>query len=156
MGSSAAMTRGNHRVKRRFITGVLRDTRAAAIVEFALVVPILFMLVWGIISFSRAYQRLNALSASLREGARVASTLDSIVTLPNRSTTVKTHIRTFSSAFGYPVDTSQVTVDASSGVDVRVRVVNYPIFAGISFIGGLSSITVTREAIFRCERACGI
>ena len=152
------MTRGNHRVKRPFIAEFLRGTRAAAIVEFALVVPILFMLVWGIISFSRAYQRLNALSSSLREGARVASTLDSIVTVPARTDSVKIHIYTFSSAFGFPVDTSQVTVDAvtGGGADVRVGVVNYPIFAGISFIGGLSSITVTREAIFRCERSCGI
>jgi Flp pilus assembly protein TadG len=132
----------------------LRKTRAAAIVEFALVVPILFLLVWGIISFSRAYQRLNALTSSLREGARVASTLDSIVTLGGRTTTIKTSIRTFSSAFGYAVDTSLVTVDASSGTDVRVRVVNYPIFSGLSFVGGLSSITVSREAVFRCERNC--
>lgn len=132
----------------------LRQSRAAAIVEFALVVPILFLLVWGIISFSRAYQRLNALSSSLREGARVASTLDSIVTVPNRTLEVKTAIRTFSGAFGYAVDTSLVTVNASSGTDVSVSVANYPIFSGISFLGGLSSITVTRQAIFRCERNC--
>ena len=143
-------------LKRLGVKGFLRRTRAAAIVEFALVVPILFLLVWGIISFSRAYQRLNALSSSLREGGRVASTLDSVVTVPNRSNTVKAHIRSFSTAFGYPVDTSLVTVDASSGTDVRVRVVNYPIFAGLNFLGGLSSITVSREAIFRCERSCGL
>ena len=143
-------------MKKRFSpTRFLRKTRAAAIVEFALVVPILFLLVWGVISFSRAYQRLNALTSSLREGARVASTLDSIVTVPNRTTRVRTAIATFSGAFGYTVDTSLVTVDASSGVDVRVRVVNYPIFSGLSFVGGLSSITVSREAIFRCERNCG-
>jgi Flp pilus assembly protein TadG len=132
-----------------------RNTRAAAVVEFALVVPILFLLVWGIISFSRAYQRLNALSSSLREGARVASTLDALVTDAAKRTMVRTSIHTFSSAFGYTVDTSLVTIDASSGVDVRVGVVNYPIFNGLSFVGGLSSITVTREAVFRCERACG-
>jgi Flp pilus assembly protein TadG len=142
-------------IKRLSAERFLKRTRAAAIVEFALVVPILFLLVWGIISFSRAYQRLNALTSSLREGARVASTLDSIVTFASRRTTVKTSIRTFSTAFGYAVDTSLVTVDASSGTDVRVRVVNYPIFSGLSFVGGLSSITVSREAVFRCERNCG-
>lgn len=145
-------------LKRPGMKRFFRRTRAAAVVEFALVVPILFLIVWGIISFSRAYQRLNALSSSLREGARVASTMDSIVTVPNRSNTIKAHIYTFSSAFGFAVDTSLVTVDAATGggADVRVRVVNYPIFAGISFIGGLSSITVSREAIFRCERACDL
>lgn len=142
--------------QRRAISRFLRRTRAAAIIEFALVVPILFLIVWGIISFSRAYQRLNSLSASLREGARVASTLDSLVSLSSRQTQVRAHISTFSGAFGYAVDTNQVTIDASTGTDVRVRVVNYPIFSGISFIGNLSAITVSREAIFRCERACGL
>ncbi len=132
-----------------------RNTRGAAIIEFALVVPILFLLVWGIISFSRGYQRLNALSSSLREGARVASTLDSVVSVAGRRTAVRTAIRSFSGAFGYLVDTSLVTVDASSGVDVSVGVVNYPIFGGLNFLGIMSSITVNRNAVFRCERACG-
>ena len=141
-------------MKRFSLSRFRRQTRAAAIIEFALVVPILFLLVWGIISFSRAYQRLNALSSSLREGARVASTLDSIVTVSGRTLKVKTAIRTFSGAFGYPIDTSLVVVDATNGADVKVGVVNYPIFSGLSFVGGLSSITVTREAVFRCERNC--
>ena len=143
-------------MKRLYLSRFLRRTGGAAVIEFALVVPILFLMVWGIISFSRAYQRLNALTSSLREGARTASTLDSVVSVGNRTVQIKAKIRTFSSAFGFPVDTSLVTVDASSGTDVRVRVVNYPIFAGISFVGGLSGITVSREAVFRCERACGI
>ena len=141
-------------MKRLGFSRFLRRTRAAAVVEFALVVPILFLLVWGIISFSRAYQRLNALNSSLREGARTASTLDSIVSLSNRTDTIKATIHSFSAAFGFTVDTSLVTVDATNGADVKVSVVNYPIFSGISFVGGLSSITVSREAIFRCERNC--
>jgi Flp pilus assembly protein TadG len=141
-------------LKRFSLKRFLRKTRAAAVIEFALVVPILFMLVWGIISFTRAYQRLNALTSSLREGARMASTLDSLTTLASRRTQVRSSIHTFSSAFGYTVDTAQVTIDVLSGggADVRVRVVNYPIFSGLTFIGGLSGITVTREAVFRCER----
>jgi Flp pilus assembly protein TadG len=143
-------------MKRLSARRFLRQTRAAAIVEFALVVPILFMLVWGIISFSRAYQRLNALTSSLREGARVASTLDNLTTDASKRTLVRSAIHTFSTAFGYPVDTSLITINASTITgDVRVGVSNYPIFSGLSFVGGLSSITVTREAVFRCERSCG-
>jgi Flp pilus assembly protein TadG len=135
-----------------------RNTSAAAVIEFALVVPILFMLVWGIISFTRAYQRLNALTSSLREGARVASTLDSLASLGSRRSQVWSHMNTFSSAFGYKIDTTQVTIDVATGAgaDVRVRVVNYPIFSGLTFLGGLSGITVSREAVFRCERECGL
>jgi Flp pilus assembly protein TadG len=131
----------------------LRQRKGAAILEFALVVPILFMMVWGIISFSRAYQRMNALTAALREGARSASTMDSIRTVPNRTTSVKNTITNFSSAFGYTVDVTQVSVSTTAN-DVTVSVTNYPIFSGISFLGGLSSITITRQATFRCERNC--
>jgi Flp pilus assembly protein TadG len=131
-----------------------RSTRAAAIIEFALVVPILFLLVWGILSFSRAYQRMNALTSSLREGARVASTLDSLVTSPSQQQNVRSRIYNFSSSFGYPVDTSLVTVDGSSGTEVHVSVTNYPLFAGLNFVGGLSSITISRDAVFRCEQLC--
>ena len=141
--------------KRLSLKRLLRQTRAAAIVEFALVVPILFLLVWGIISFSRAYQRLNALTSALREGARVASTLDNLTTDASKRTIVLTAIRTFSSAYGYAVDTTRVTIDASSLIDVKVRVTAYPIFSGLNFVGGLSGITVSRSAIFRCERSCG-
>jgi Flp pilus assembly protein TadG len=142
-------------MKRLTLGSFRRDTRGAAIVEFALVVPILFLMVWGIISFTRAYQRLNALTSSLREGARTASTLSSLVSSAAQRTLVKTTISNFSTAFGYTVDTSLVTVDASSTVDVRVSVTNYPLFSGINFLGGLSGITVNRVAIFRCERDCG-
>ncbi len=130
-----------------------RGDRAAAIIEFALVVPILFLMVWGIINFSRAYQRLNTLSASLREGVRYRSTLANPDTSWMRDS-VCLRVYTFSSAFGFPIDTSQIQVPASNTLDVRVRVTNYPLFSGLNFLGNtLSSIRVTREAIFRWERS---
>ena len=134
----------------------VRNQEATAIIEFALVIPIFFTMVWGIISFSRAYQRLNVLTSSLREGARVASTLDWVSPAANpaaNTTLTRTSIRSFSTAFGYPIDTAQVTVDASSGLNVRVYVTNYTLFSGLNFLGGMSSIPVTREANFRLERA---
>jgi Flp pilus assembly protein TadG len=140
-------------MKRLTLRQFLRKTTGAAIVEFALVIPILFMMVWGIFSFTRAYQRLNALTSSLREGARAASTLDSVRTVANRGDGVKAKMVTFSSAFGYTVDTSLVSISTTAS-DVTVSVTNYPIFSGINFIGNLQNITVTRQAIFRCERNC--
>ena len=127
--------------------------RGAAIVEFALVVPILFLLVWGIINFSRAYQRLNTLSATLREGARYRSTMSNPdISWMRDSVTAKAY--RFSSAFGFPLDTSRIEVPASNGFEVIVRVTSYPLFAGLNFLGTtMSSITVSRQAIFRWEKA---
>lgn len=56
---------------------VLRRTggaeRGASAVEFALVLSLLFMLVFGIIQFGLAYNRYQGLQAAAREGARIAS-----------------------------------------------------------------------------------
>lgn len=47
--------------------------RGAAAVEFAIVLPLLVMLVFGIVQFSIAYNRQQGLHAAAREGARLAS-----------------------------------------------------------------------------------
>ncbi len=50
------------------------DSGAAA-VEFALIVPILFLLIFGIVDFGRAYQAKVELAHAAREGARSYSIL---------------------------------------------------------------------------------
>jgi hypothetical protein len=54
----------------------LRDERGTSVVEFALVVPILFLIVFGIVDFSRAFYTMSSLTAAVREGARLASTME--------------------------------------------------------------------------------
>lgn len=47
--------------------------RGAAAVEFALILPLLVMLVFGIVEFSILFNRQQGLHAAAREGARVAA-----------------------------------------------------------------------------------
>ena len=47
--------------------------RGAGVVEFALVLPLLMMLVFGVVQFGLLYNRQQALHASAREGARLAA-----------------------------------------------------------------------------------
>jgi Flp pilus assembly protein TadG len=137
----------------RILKRFLRRERAAAIVEFALVVPLFVTLVWGVIMFSRAYTRLNALHSSLREGARFLAAeqyADSAV----YQNAAKARMYTFSQAFGFPIDTSRVTITyVAGGPDVTVSVTNYPLFTGLNFIGNLQAIQVTRSVVFRHEWA---
>ena len=49
------------------------DERGAAAVEFALVVPMLFVLVFGMIDFGYAINRYTVVNNATREGARAAS-----------------------------------------------------------------------------------
>lgn len=55
---------------------LLRDERGAAMVEFALVVPLLLLLIFGIAEFGRAWNINQTLADAAREGARRAVVRD--------------------------------------------------------------------------------
>ncbi len=57
-----------------------RDERGVAIVEFALVVPLLIILLLGIVEASWAFSQKNALQSVAREGARLAATREDLDT----------------------------------------------------------------------------
>lgn len=52
------------------------DEVGAAIIEFALVAPLLLALVWGIIEAGRAFYTVNSLASAVRDGARHGATCD--------------------------------------------------------------------------------
>jgi Flp pilus assembly protein TadG len=49
------------------------EERGAALVEFALAVPLLLVVIAGIVDFGFAYQRYEVITNAAREGARLAS-----------------------------------------------------------------------------------
>src|SRR5688500_19067755 len=82
-----------------------REERGAVIVEFALVVPFLFLIVFGIIDFSRAYAQLNNINSSLREGARYgAAQKDPTVA------SVQDEVIRFSTTWGIPIVRDSIDV----------------------------------------------
>lgn len=50
-----------------------RSDHGQSVIEFALVLPILLLVVFGITEFGRALMTVNVLNAAAREGARVAA-----------------------------------------------------------------------------------
>jgi Flp pilus assembly protein TadG len=52
-----------------------RDERGQSLVEFALVIPILFLVVFGIIEFCFLYESIDTVNFAAREGARVGAVL---------------------------------------------------------------------------------
>lgn len=50
----------------------MRADRGQSLVEFALLVPILILLIFGLFDFGRAIYAYNAVSNAAREGARIA------------------------------------------------------------------------------------
>lgn len=61
-----------HRAAHR-TTGRARGERGAALVEFALIVPVLLALVFGIYEFGRGYNAKVELTGAVREGARAVA-----------------------------------------------------------------------------------
>lgn len=122
-----------------------RHEHGGAVVEFALVVPIFFLFVWGAMSMSLAYQRLNILTLSLREGARFGATLN-----PGDPALVRARVDSVSSAAGFRIDPDSVGVQYFGSDSLTVGVTNYPLFLNLTGFAGLTS--ATRLTVFRLER----
>ena len=60
-------------VARRSFRRLIRSERGTAVVEFALVAPILFLLVFGILDFGRALNYYNDMTQLAGQGARAAA-----------------------------------------------------------------------------------
>ena len=66
--------------RRSTLSGRLTGSGANAMIEFALVLPILLLVLFGITEFGRAIAVVQVLYTAAREGARIAA-----VTAPDRS-----------------------------------------------------------------------
>ncbi|MFL5578355.1 MAG: TadE/TadG family type IV pilus assembly protein [Gemmatimonadaceae bacterium] len=146
------------------------DERATAAVEFALVVPVFLLIVFGMLDFTRAYYTQSAIAAAVREGARMAA----VQSHPNDAAAqamVKQRVSRYVVPFGNAAinpDSVSITMlnddgtttctaaDENACPNVRVRVTGYTFryFTPISRIanGGSTTNTITREAMFRFER----
>jgi Flp pilus assembly protein TadG len=133
--------------------------RGAVIVEFALVIPFISLIVFGVIDFSRAYGQMNALDSALREGARYGSKIKNINNY-DYTTLVKTKVSEYATQYGFAgLDLSKVSValTVSSGTNtefITVTATNHPIALQIltRFLG-VPALTITRSAVFRYECA---
>jgi Flp pilus assembly protein TadG len=129
--------------------------RGAVIVEFALVVPFISLIVFGVIDFSRAYGQLNALDSAMREGTRFGSSIrDSPST--DYTTIVKTKVQEYATQYGFTgLNPALITVNRinnSGGTleAISATVTAHPIPLQIlnRFLG-VPNLSVTRTVMFR-------
>ena len=130
--------------------------RGAVIVEFALVVPFLALIVFGVIDFSRAYGQMNALDSALREGARFGSKWKNYAVGDYR-TAVKDKIQSYATTYGFNgLDLTKVAVN-TGGINnefITVTVTAHPIpLATLSRFMPVPPLTLTRSVTFRWECA---
>ena len=137
---------------RMFRRDVSRE-RGAVAVEFALILPVLLLIVVGTIEFGRVYSQVQVYNGAAREGARCAAVMATSFADCNTLSEVQTRINDASDP--YP-DPPAATITPASGCtndtigqDVRVSW-DQPLSLDIPFWGDVT-LTPTIEATFRCE-----
>ena len=128
----------------------LRGQKGAAAVEFAIIAPLLFMIVFAILGFGIAFMQLQTIRGAVREGARISAVGATVSQVQQKVSAASTGI----------VPSGQVTVTPCPGRDTNVDTI-------ASFdtgqLNGGSGIVVTIpllptihlapvvSATFRCE-----
>jgi len=124
--------------------------KGQALVEFALIVPILVMLVMGIVEFGRIFMTQQAVTNASREGARTG-------VLPNSSTTdvqnmVSSYMGSAGLTGGTSVQCSNVGPSVAAGTPTSVTVsYTLSILTGAIIPGLGDSVTITHTTVMRHE-----
>lgn len=137
--------------------GRWHDDRGAQAVEFALILPVLLIVVLGIINFAYLFGQKLAINQAVREGARAAVVVGSgagstplalVQDAANGSLISNTSTITSSApTAGYVAACDGTTV----GKNLQIRV-QYPTSLLVSmYIPFTQNFTLNGEAVFRCE-----
>ncbi|OMH34547.1 pilus assembly protein TadE [Tersicoccus sp. Bi-70] len=129
----------------------LGSERGAAAVEFALVVPVLLLLLLGIIEFGRAYNTQIELSGAAREAARVMA-------VRNDATAAKAAAQAAAPSLNPALTTGQITIGLSNGSSCAANAsTTYPVVTvtaayPLKFLTGMfgSTITITGKSSMQC------
>ncbi len=128
--------------------------RGAAAVEFALLLPVLLLIVFGIVDFGRALNAQITLTQAAREGARLAALGQPAGTVIARTQTAATGLAGVSASV-----TASCPVNAGASADAKVQA-SYsftfvtPVGAIARLIGGSgfgSAMALTAQGVMPCE-----
>ncbi|HKE73567.1 MAG TPA: TadE/TadG family type IV pilus assembly protein [Acidimicrobiales bacterium] len=115
-----------------------RDDRGAVMVEFAIVLPVLLLILLGIIEFGRAYNAQVSIQAAAREGARE---------LALRHGTADVASATRDAAPSVTIDTvAQTPCPASGDGKAKVKVTESFSFLALPF----APLNLTATGVMRC------
>jgi Flp pilus assembly protein TadG len=127
-----------------------RNERGAAAVEFALILPLLILLVFGIAYFSIGYNRKQGLQAAAREGARLGA-------LP-QTTTSEIQSKVTAALAGSVPSTPTITITPSgtrpcdlAPVGARIKVVVTAPYTFEIPLFGAQTVSMSGTGEFKCE-----
>ena len=144
---------------RRHLQRFRRDVRGSGLIEFALVLTVLLLLVFGTIDFGRLLFTVNNLTAAAREGARFASVQGGPLTAATTTAIQTTVVNRTSVLGGGAVTANNVTVTYNpsmanaQSITVQVRD-TFPYLTPVAGILGLgNNRVITTSSQFRWESA---
>ncbi|MGY1811056.1 TadE/TadG family type IV pilus assembly protein [Blastococcus sp. SYSU D00669] len=125
----------------------LREERGASAVEFALIAPLLVLLVIGIVEFGHAFQVHGQLSAAAREGVRAMA-------LQNDPAAARAAVRNATSTLDPAVTDAQISITPAAcpltGGSTTVRLsIDYDMPFLTGFFG--AGIDLTGTGVMRCN-----
>lgn len=122
-----------------------RGDEGAAAVEFALVLPLLVLLVFGIIDFGRLYYEQITLTDAAREGVRV-------VALQGTLATATTTVQNAAGDTGVSVQATPTTLPCTAGQTVTVTATeSFSFLTPLPDLAGFTGVSsVTGKAAMRC------
>ena len=147
--------------------GELKAQRGASMVEFAFVLPLLLLLVFGLIEFGLIFYDRAVVTNASREGARAGIVYDTTGTNPPLtaaeigavvSNYANLRLVTFASGITTTTTTATSCATVGRGNDITVTV-SYPytflVFSNIAQLIGPSSlpgtITLSAQTVMKCE-----
>lgn len=121
---------------------IARDERGAAAVEFALVLPLLMTLVFGIVSFGQAYNAKLGLTHAAREAARTVAISGDV------SDASAATLAAAPGMSGISVSTSPASGTCTPGLPVTVTATK-PFTIDIPLLPS-ASVTLTGKGVMQC------
>lgn len=133
----------------KLIRRLIKDKRGIAAVEFALVLPVLLLLIFGIIEMGTAWYYRQMMVNASREGARLGA-----LSATGGTTDVASHVSTILTESGFPAQfsVSATGVGGSPGTLVTVQVdsnYNFPVLS--SLVPAIGSVTLQAVTVMRHE-----
>ena len=130
-----------------------RSDEGQAVVEFALIVPVLLVLVIGVFEFGRAWSAHQAVTDAAREGARIAVIADPAITEDSVRTVIRSAL-SGASLDGQLAVIELSGVNAATGEPARVAV-RYPyqfsMLTKLQGINGGGAVTLGTAFVMRNE-----
>jgi Flp pilus assembly protein TadG len=128
---------------RRAATKLRRNDAGQALVEFALIMPLLMLLLIGIVEFGRGWNLHQVVTDAAREGARKAAVFNPAVTLDTVTNTIKSGIATA----GYDPASATITAPGWDGASGEPVTVNVSLPYRFVFFGALMKWTTGESTI---------